>query len=491
MTRLKSLLMFGCFLLCLATILFVLLANTKLRVTAEHIKVELDSVISIEQRQDNIWNISDKGPISPSLYYCNFPSANDEFAAEEGKPPKSSWVLKQIQVVIRHGDRSPIGFELYKKLKVRPDYCQLRPNHQPSHPSLKQFMKTISLDHTRLIMQGRKLITSPFPRSEICGSATLSQLGVVQHIHNGEILRKMYIQNHNLLAEAIKNKAEIANKILVVSTTRSRTVQSAIAFLYGLIPDFHLDQVDIKYSNSDIFSMKKCPAVSLLEQNIKNMRYKIYIEHQKKNSTFRKLADGFGINDHSGVLIDSFVTGFLCKNYKLPCAGNQSCVTVKDLDVLLEEEEYMMKRISKESYYVNQSILRLHPLLHRISKMIMNKISNDTKPDVVLISGHDTTLKPLIRSLGIPEYRWPRLGTRLVFELWFDPDTNQHFVRILLNGKDYTMQTACCKTQEPHRDSSKVCNVNNFFSFVTSGIFKHFNAKTHDEACNTAPLFMN
>nr|XP_039247844.1 2-phosphoxylose phosphatase 1-like isoform X2 [Styela clava] len=429
MTRLKSLLMFGCFLLCLATILFVLLANTKLRVTAEHIKVELDSVISIEQRQNNIWNISDKGPISPSLYYCNFPSANDEFTAEEGKPPKSSWVLKQIQVVIRHGDRSPIGFELYKKLKVRPDYCQLRPNHQPSHPSLKQFRKTISLDHTRLIMQGRKLITSPFPRSEICGSATLSQLGVVQHIHNGEILRKMYIQNHNLLAEAIKNKAEIANKILVVSTTRSRTVQSAIAFLYGLIPDFHLDQVDIKYSNSDIFSMKKCPAVSLLEQNIKNMRYKIYIEHQKKNSTFRKLADGFGINDHSGVLIDSFVTGFLCKNYKLPCAGNQSCVTVKDLDVLLEEEEYMMK--------------------------------------------------------------WPRLGTRLVFELWFDPDTNQHFVRILLNGKDYTMQTACCKTQEHHHDSSKVCNVNNFFSFVTSGIFKHFSAKTHDEACNTAPLFMN
>lgn len=45
---------------------------------------------------------------------------------------------------------------------------------------------------------------------------------------------------------------------------------------------------------------------------------------------------------YTGVLIDSLLNGFLCKKFKLPCADSK-CVTVEDLDVLVNEEEFLMR----------------------------------------------------------------------------------------------------------------------------------------------------
>lgn len=41
-------------------------------------------------------------------------------------------------------------------------------------------------------------------------------------------------------------------------------------------------------------------------------------------------------------------------------------------------------------------------------------------------------------------YRWPLLGSRIVFELWSDVEGGNAHVKILMNGKDYTMKTKPC-----------------------------------------------
>lgn len=63
------------------------------------------------------------------------------------------------------------------------------------------------------------------------------------------------------------------------------------------------------------------------------------------------------------------------------------------------------RELSLKSPYVNQSMLIAQPLLEKITKLMSRKLNRDVVPDFVLFSGHDTTLKILIRTLGIPEYR--------------------------------------------------------------------------------------
>lgn len=62
-------------------------------------------------------------------------------------------------------------------------------------------------------------------------------------MHNGEILRKRYIKNNDFMSRAIRDRNLLRDSIYVVTTTRTRTMQSAVALLYGFVPNFHLPEV--------------------------------------------------------------------------------------------------------------------------------------------------------------------------------------------------------------------------------------------------------
>lgn len=68
----------------------------------------------------------------------------------------------------------------------------------------------------------------------------------VQHLQNGLILRKAYVENLNLLKDTPQG---LTKKVFAISTVTPRTTQSVIAFLYGLIPQFHLDKVFCKFES--------------------------------------------------------------------------------------------------------------------------------------------------------------------------------------------------------------------------------------------------
>lgn len=42
-------------------------------------------------------------------------------------PPGDNLTLQQVIVVIRHGDRSPMSQNVYKKFKITPNYCNIDP----------------------------------------------------------------------------------------------------------------------------------------------------------------------------------------------------------------------------------------------------------------------------------------------------------------------------------------------------------------------------
>ncbi|CAK8677781.1 unnamed protein product [Clavelina lepadiformis] len=405
--------------------------------------------------------------LSPARYYCNFPETFETDAIEEGTG-EPGWKLKQAHVVIRHGDRTPLKFDLYKAMGVVPNFCNVFDDKTGNKfPVLIKYRETVSAQYDQALRKGVYVFTDPLPRSVLCSPGQLTSLGVLQQLNNGFALRRVYFDKHKLTA------------VKVISTRVRRTFQSAVAFLYGFLPDFNLLEVPVRTSPHPAFCESDCICrkVKKLQKLINEKHYEVYRRRQVKNPVIRKLSSTLSISDHTGVQIDSLVTGYLCKEMKLPCNISGTCVKDQDLNVIMNEHEYMNRISIEESAERNQSLLLVQPMLKMISGAMDQSVATDMNVGrLYLYSGHDTTVRPLLQALALPEYRWPRLGSRLVFELW--EFQNKHFIKVIFNGLDMTSQSHFCKGL-PGRS----CLYSRFRDFVNYEIAEYFGSKTRTGAC--------
>nr|CAB3219783.1 acid phosphatase-like protein 2 [Phallusia mammillata] len=414
----------------------------------------------------------------PSRYYCNFPKPGEKAHIHEGEGYESDWNLKQVQVLIRHGDRSPLDFTLYRKQNLQPEFCNVFSDQaSTSYAMLKDYRHSIMSDFNKAKLHplsNVNLFAGPLPDSILCAPGQLSTLGVIQQLHSGFMMRDTYLSK-------LKLDENMNESVHVQSTHVRRTFQSALAFLYGLLPEYHLEKVPIQIVYNALFCGPSCscPQAKELEASVKKDQYKVYVQRQKQNATVQKVASMLGIGDHTGSQIDAIVTGYLCKNIKLPCNTSGHCISNMDLDELMNEQEYMNSVTYSTSAARQHSLLTIYPLLDLIlQRMQMATRKAHYAKKFFLYSAHDVTVRPMLVALGIPEYRWPRLASRLVFELW-ENKVGQHFIKILFNGVDVTRQVSFCT-----KDADKpFCTYAMFEEFVSSGIAKLLGFKSRAEAC--------
>lgn len=195
------------------------------------------------------------------------------------------------------------------------------------------------------------------------------------------------------------------------------------------------------------------------------------------DTTVQNISSAFNLNPDANNHIGSLVVGILCKNLSLPCPQKGLCVQDQDIQRLFEINLNETKILSLEGEYRNQSMLRMRPMLLKILGKMQDTIDNSsTKKKFALYSGHDMTVRPLIQALGINDFRWPRLASRVIFELWMSKKM-KFYVKIYYNDEDVTGDTVFCKGK-PWR-----CRVHLFKQYVTKGILAHFNSTTYEEAC--------
>lgn len=87
----------------------------------------------------------------------------------------------------------------------------------------------------------------------------------------------------------------------------------------------------------------------------------------------------------------------------------------------------------------------LKELVGRLHDMATGKPS---APVLALLAAHDTVLAPMVAALSGYDCRWPPYASRVVFELWRTPahgPQQQHYVRLLYNGKTFSSATVHCK----------------------------------------------
>ncbi|XP_029923680.1 2-phosphoxylose phosphatase 1 isoform X2 [Myripristis murdjan] len=449
----------------------------------------------------------DPNPVSEAYSYCNTPNRTEQ--AWEGHSP-ADYKLLSVQVMIRHGDRYPL-YSIPKTKRPAID-CMLSPSRKPSHPQLNAFISHIG-QGGRGHWESTLGSIPRLPNHSACEMGELTQTGVVQHLRNGQLLRQAY-KRHKLLPTDWSPR-----QLWVETTSKSRTLQSGLAFLYGFLPDFDWTRLTVRHQWSTLFcgSACDCPARNRYLEEEQRRQYQLRVADTQLERTYADMARTLGVSTRqlrAANPIDSFLC-HLCHGLPFPCVpaangGTGGCLTVAEFAVIRRQqlEDGVDRR--KAGLYHKYSILAMYPYLNRTAaKMERVARANEAgrRPRAggeevfTLSSGHDVSVAPLLSALGVEDAKFPRFAARVVFELWKSPpDTPElpkkgagksekskakdggFFIRVLYNGEDVTFHTTFCRSHNRHA-GHPLCPLENFLSFIRRDIFSAVNATSYQEAC--------
>ncbi|XP_061781363.1 2-phosphoxylose phosphatase 1 isoform X1 [Nerophis lumbriciformis] len=442
--------------------------------------------------------------IREAFGYCNIPNRTEQ--AWEGHSP-ADYTLLSVQIMIRHGDRYP----LYSipKTKRPAINCTLSITRNPSHPLLSAFIRHMG-QGGRGHWESSLASVPRLPNHSACEMGELTQTGVVQHLRNGQLLHQAY-QHHRLVPSNWSPR-----QVWVETTGKSRTLQSALAFLYGFIPEFDWKKLTVRHQWSTLFcgSACDCPARSRYLEEEQRRQYRLRVADAELDRTYADMARALGIptrNLRAANPIDPLLC-HLCHNLPFPCASVEDgsaggCLTTTQFAVIRRQQLDDEVDRRRAGLYRKYAILAMYPYLNKTAAK-MERLAKAGKQaakaggdDVfTLSSAHDVTMAPLLSALGLEEARFPPFAARLVFELWKSPLGTQaekkrvlrgeklkvrnggYFIRLLYNGEDVTFHTAFCSSIV-RRASQPLCPLKNFLSFVRKDVFVVVNATSYQEAC--------
>ena len=356
-------------------------------------------------------------------------------------PPNAK--LVQVQIVHRHGDRTPIT-----PMKDHEFWASTLPD--------KQVLDKIS-SGTCIIREG-EIMKHGAAGSGVFGQ--LSSLGLFQMVDLGNRLRdELHCDVNGIFS---KHRPLDAQSIRVVSTDFPRTIQSVQGLLVGLFPDgIPKDQsVDIDVRHTRIMIPDPQPRRYKLQEHLEKelSNYPKLLEKEKQmvdlahrvTQSLRNLIThgaagvSFGVGEEKERQTEEEAFG-------KPLPWGQlseitKCLRVRDMlpeGISYEDQE----RIAAHAAHRWFALLR-HPTLANIAmdEMISDILNNikalrDEKSSTIplhIYSAHDSTLIGLMCALRLEQpAEWPEYASALKLEIFETQDhENQvhHYCRFSLNG---------------------------------------------------------
>lgn len=416
----------------------------------------------------------------PRLWqYCNPPGKS--VTGDEGEV-SPEYRLEMVHVLIRHGDRTPM--HTMKGLPTVKINCNLD-KLSLTNSKLQNFASKIK-DSLQRHKESDFKNWDLYPDEEYCTGSQLTGTGIHQHILNGEHLGLKFFRKWELLSSNFSS-----DDILVKSTEYSRTFQSAIAFMYGFLPQFSLNKLIIKKSSNLYFCSKSsgfvcfCPQANLAKQMADNFNSKLSHNSSKHQNLIKQLADIYNTKpSHIPWLsaIADIIMANVCHELKLPCNDAGQCADQNlliNIWKVIDNESLISK--TKNHVFIKFSHLIMHPFLVQIAHQMKSVVlANKSVPKFVLYSGHDVTMTPLLVALGISDGLWPSYASRLVIEFYSRVVTQKkihYFIRILYNGLDMTRQLPFCRTV-----INGLCKFIHFIHFIDTHL-KPYNVTSYNRYC--------
>ncbi|KAK9718795.1 hypothetical protein K7432_005241 [Basidiobolus ranarum] len=422
---------------------------------------------------------------APGLYsdaydYCQAPTPS----GKEYKPMPNA-KLVHLQLLIRHGDRSPV-YPNPNEHDVTWDCDQIR-DHSHMYGSYKGVnFDSGNFEYDVVIPQTNALSENFWKGS--CVNGQLTAKGMLQHLALGKSLRDVYINKLKYLPQKLKDP----RSFYIRSSDVWRTKQSVQSLLTGLYPvkdrassssrwtiPIVFEPIEIE---TLLFSKARCPRYGEISNQMINTTY--YQNYWKTVTPLKKQLDEIldtGSNpDRQNTMVgyvDS-IRARSCHNKKLPCKGKK-CVTeamTKTLFKAIDVEYTYTHRDAKLADKVNGVLIGwvLKDIKERMQlalKEIKSAAKNGSKPAVQpfeVFSGHDDTMTGVLGLLHSKDMRWPPYASNLLFELWQRKDNSYH-LRIIFNGKVLELKEKWCNLHS--------CPVEQFFKYIESKTLKRDECK--------------
>lgn len=464
--------------------------------------------------------------------YCSTPQ---QLANRKIPPLKKSnniqTSLVHVTAIIRHGARTPWNnHTCWKKWQNHWD-CELKTlTAPPAQPEILQLEKNATED-MKLDGEGAfflfeknydALMDPPQLMNLLNGTCQKGQLllrGYVQELSNGQMLRSTYVKergenkdNHDLVLIDLNEDYDVRPyeepRLYYRADDDQRTIMSGQVLLRGLFGDLLLkhsqelgtqvdptisvhtaDRVqDILAANEDV-----CPRLNdLFEEAKKSPEYIKRFVKSKESKDLNKLMDTLG-GDFRDQAEDCLMTT-ICNDRDLP--------DVLD-DYGRDEENNYFDRLDQYSFRpwtyamkyndAAHSKLAFGPLwVEMLSNMLgfvpkstwssilpqmVSELRNPA-PQLALFSGHDTTILPILATLGEKVWdgsQWAPYASLLSIEIHAVEASNQRLFRLIYNGKVLTDKMNGC--------DNELCDVIHLFNRVSD-----FAVKQRD--CSSSMSFL-
>lgn len=384
-----------------------------------------------------------------SLAYCFHQRrvALAEHPAPGGQRPvdRSLLELKMVQVVFRHGARSPLKpLPLEEQVEWSPKLLEIPPQTR--------------FDYRVTNLAGGPKPHSPYDseyhKTTLKGgmfAGQLTKVGMQQMFALGERLRKNYVEDIPFLSPVFNPQ-----EVFVRSTNMFRNLESTRCLLAGLFQHQKgpvIIQTD--EASSEVLYPNYQNCWSLREKT--RGRKKAAILQPGISEDLEKVKAGVGINSSDEV--DFFV---LLDNVAAEQVHSLlSCPALKRFAQMIEQRAvetalYTLQQEDREGIQ-----MAVGPFLHLLEGNLL-KAADPTTPSsktrkLYLYATHDVTLMPILMALGIFDHKWPPFAADLTMELYQHQESKEWFVQLYYHGEE----------QVPRGCPDKLCPLDKFLSTMS------------------------
>lgn len=338
--------------------------------------------------------------------------------------PSTPYELKLVQVLFRHGARTP--------LKSIPDVMEAQ-----WVPTLLEPPAHTHINYVVTDLNGGPKPPAPVEdsyRKNILTGGTfpgqLTTVGMQQLYELGKRLRRKYIEESNFLSSTF-SPAEV----YVRSTNIVRTIESAKCLVAGLFQQKQEEVVPILTTEAES---------EILYPNYHGCKVlKILGSHRwAESSTLPDIAaDLQSIQSALGIAAHQHVDFILIRDdmvaretHGLPCPPVLNTWRNK----VEERAVDMICHVYDPSRRDNLQLC-VGPLLHTLLTNFDEKLqgtSSEPNRKLFLYSAHDTTLIPCLMAMGVFDMRWPPYAADITMELYQHQQTKEAFVKVSYLGQD-------------------------------------------------------
>ncbi|XP_077473729.1 lysophosphatidic acid phosphatase type 6 [Stigmatopora argus] len=336
----------------------------------------------------------------------------------------SQYELKLVQVLFRHGARTP--------LSSIPDVLEAQ-----WVPSLLEPPPHTHINYVVTNLDGGRRPSSPledgYRKKKLSGgvfAGQLTTLGMQQLYELGERLRRKYVEELPFLSDTF-----CSDEVYVRSTNIVRTIESARCLVAGLFQQKQKETVPILTTDVESEILYPNYHGCRLLRMLSSPRFKEVSLLPDLAADLKSIRSDLGIKDKSEVDFILIRDDMVARQaHGLPCPPALSTWTKRVEQRAVEVMFHCYQPSNRENLQ-----LCVGPLLHTFLLNMDEKLqgtSSEPNRKLFLYSAHDTTLIPCLMALGIFDMKWPPYAADITLELHQHRRTKEPFVKVSYMGKE-------------------------------------------------------